>query len=140
MWIFIWIFCFCKHLYWWYFDFISRNTRNVYIVIVKLAMCKKPYPDLIYIKPEKDVTTHEYKKYPRSLCSSQILRIQPITHADSDLSSYDMIEWPEEHKCMRLTTDTKNIIIDVGPRKVVVKILLEEVKGNWRLWRICNKT
>ena len=31
------------------------------------------------------------------------LRIQPVTRVDSDLSSYDMIEWPEEHKCMRLT-------------------------------------
>ena len=29
--------------------------------------------------------------------------IQPVTRVDSDLSSYDMIEWPEEQKCMRLT-------------------------------------
>ena len=55
-------------------------------------MCKKPYPDLIHKKHEKNVTTHGYKKYPRSLCSSEILRIQPVTRVDSDLSSYDMIE------------------------------------------------
>lgn len=42
-------------------------------------MCKKPYPDLIHKKPEKNVTTHGYKKYPWSLCSSKILRIQPVT-------------------------------------------------------------
>ena len=59
-------------------------------------MCKKPYPDLIHEKPEENVTTHGYKKYPWSLCSSKILRIQPVTRADSDLSSYDMIERPEE--------------------------------------------
>ena len=38
--------------------------------------------------------------------------IQPITRADSDLSSYDMIEWPEEQKCMRLTVrsgETKDV-------------------------------
>ena len=64
----------------------------MYVLIVKIAMCKKPYPDLIHKEPEKDVTTHEYKNYPRSLCSSKILRIQPVTRADSDLSSYDMIE------------------------------------------------
>ena len=64
----------------------------MYVLIVKIAMCKKPYPDLIHKKHEKIVTTHGYKKYPRSLCSSKILRIQPITRADSDLSSYDMIE------------------------------------------------
>ena len=29
--------------------------------------------------------------------------IQPITRANSDLSSYDMIERLEEQKCMRLT-------------------------------------
>ena len=62
------------------------------ILIVKIAMCKKPYPDLIHKKLEKIVTTHEYKIYPRSLCSPKILRIQPVTRADSDLSSYDMIE------------------------------------------------
>ena len=55
-------------------------------------MCKKPYPDLINKKPEKIVTTHGYEKYPRSLCSSKILRIQPVTRADLDLSSYDMTE------------------------------------------------
>ena len=54
-------------------------------------MCKKSYPDLIH-KSEQNVTTHEYNKYPWSLCSSKILRIQPVTRADSDLSSYDMIE------------------------------------------------
>ena len=74
----------------------------MYILIVEITMCKKPYPDLIH-KNLKNVTTHGYKKYPRSLCSSKILRIQPVTRADSDLSSYDMIEWPEENKCMRLT-------------------------------------
>ena len=42
-------------------------------------------------------------KYPWSLCSCKILRIQPVIRVDTDLSSYDMIEWPEEHKCMRLT-------------------------------------
>ena len=29
--------------------------------------------------------------------------IQPVTRVDSNLSSYDMIEWPEEQKCMQLT-------------------------------------
>ena len=29
--------------------------------------------------------------------------IQLATRVDSDLSSYDMIEWPKEQKCMRLT-------------------------------------
>ena len=35
--------------------------------------------------------------------------IQTITRADSDLSSYDMIEWPEEQKCMRLTVRSGEI-------------------------------
>ena len=47
-------------------------TINVYIIslIDKIAMCKKPYPNLIHKKLEKNITTHGYKKYPRSLCSS----------------------------------------------------------------------
>ena len=60
--------------------------------MVKIAMCKKSYPDLIHKKLGKSITTHEYKKYPRSLCSSKILRIQPVTLVDLDLSSYDMVE------------------------------------------------
>ena len=39
--------------------------------------------------------------------------IQPVTRVDSDLSSYDMIEWPEEQKCMRLTVrsgETKDVL------------------------------
>ena len=33
--------------------------------------------------------------------------IQPVTRVDSDLSSYDMIEWLEGQKCMRLTVRCK---------------------------------
>ena len=60
-----------------YFDFTSN-----YYLIVKIAMCKKLYPVLI----------HKYYINPQSLCSSKILRIQPVTRADSDLSSYNMTE------------------------------------------------
>ena len=41
--------------------------------------------------------------------------IQPVTRADSDLSSYDMIEWPEEQKCVRLTVwcgETDDVTVD----------------------------
>ena len=33
----------------------------------------------------------------------KIYVVQPVTRVDSDLSSYDMIERPEEQKYMRLT-------------------------------------
>ena len=65
---------------------------HIWNIIVKIAMCKKPYLDLTHKRIWRNVTTHEYKKYSRSLCSSKILRIQSVTRADSDLSSYDMIE------------------------------------------------
>ena len=118
----MWIFCFCKHLYWIYFDFTSNYYNCIFIfeLIVKIALCKKPYPDLIHKNSEKMLLLTD-KKYPRSLCLLKILRIQPVTRVDSDLSSYDMFEWPEEHKCMRLTA--KNVIIDAA---------LDQGKSSWR--------
>ena len=86
-------------------------------------MCNKPYPDLIRKKSEKNVTTHGYKKYPWSLCSSKILRIQPITRAVSDLSSYDMVEWPEEIMHTTHRIDAKNVITDAA---------LAQRKLSWR--------
>ena len=60
--------------------------------------------------------------------------IQPVIRADSDLSSYDMIEWPEEQKCMQLTIrcvgrcqhrcNSLEDIIKEEPSK-----LMEEVEG-----------
>ena len=48
---------------------LSLTIKKLIIII---AMCKKTYPKLINFK--KAVTTHGYKKYPRSLCSQKILR------------------------------------------------------------------
>ena len=45
--------------------------------------------------------------------------IQPVTRVDSDLSSYDMIEWLEEQKSMRLTIRCEEYCHDTGVRVVV---------------------
>lgn len=37
--------------------------------------------------------------------------IQPITRVDSYLSSYDMIQRPEELKCMRLTIRSEELLL-----------------------------
>ena len=70
----------------------------------KNTMCKKTYPELINKTQIRNVTTHEYILNIRGHYARQkFYVIQPAIRADSDLSSYDMIEWPEEQKCLRLT-------------------------------------
>ena len=85
---------------------------------------------------QENVTIHGYNKYPRSLCSSKILRIQPITRVDSDLSSFDMIERPEEQKYMRLTIRCEECCLRYcsDPRKFV------KLESSNSMGENCNKT
>ena len=56
-------------------------------------MCKKTYPELINKTQIRNVTTHEYILNIRGHYARQkFYVIQPVIRADSDLSSYDMIE------------------------------------------------
>ena len=72
-------------------------------------MCKKTYPQLINNTQKKEMLLLMSIINTRGHCArKKFYVIQPITRADSDLSSYDMLEWPEEQKYMRLTTDAKN--------------------------------
>ena len=64
--------------------------------------------------------------------------IQPVTRVDSDLSSYDIFEWPEERKACDSRLD-EGVVIDVvnSPKEVIVRVviklnLMEPVeKGNY---------
>ena len=60
-------------------------------LIIIIALCKKTYPKLINLK--KRVLLLTGIKYTRGhYAHKKFYVIQPITRADSDLSSYDMIE------------------------------------------------
>ena len=54
--------------------------------------------------------------------------IQPVTRVDSDLSSYDMIEWPEGQKCMQLTVRCEERCHQCwsSPEKAIVKAVTKE--------------
>ena len=71
-------------------------------LIIIIAMCKTTYPKLINLKIRVLLLTG-IKNTRGHYARKNFYVIQPVTRADSDLSSYDMIEWPEEQKCMRLT-------------------------------------
>ena len=61
--------------------------------------------------------------------------IQPVSRADSDLSSYDIIEWPEGQKCMRLTIrsgQTENVAIDTALSQQISLERLTSGRNRWK--------
>ena len=60
-------------------------------------MCKKTYPELTNNIQKKKMLLLTGIVNTRGYCvRKKFYVIQPITRVDSDLSSNDMIEWPEE--------------------------------------------
>ena len=61
--------------------------------------------------------------------------IQPVTRADSDLSSYDMIERPEEQKCTWLTIrsrEAENVTIDTALSQQISSGRLTSSRNRWK--------
>ena len=108
-----------------------RSYTNALFSIFKTAMCKKIYPELINKTQTENVTTGGY--YTREHYARQkFYVIQLVTRVDSDLSSYDMIEWPEEQKCMRLTIkcEEQGRRSSGNPGKVIVKAVIKKEPCN----------
>ena len=99
-----------------------------------IAVCKKTYPNLINLKKWVLLLTG-IKNTRGHYARKKFYVIQPVTRVDSDLSSYDMIEWLEEQKYMRLTVrcgEAEDVTVDAALSQRISPGRLTSGRNRWK--------
>ena len=103
-------------------------------LIIIIAMCEKTYPKLINFKKWVLLLTG-IRNTRGHYARKNFYVVQPVTRADLDLSSYDMIEWPEEQKCMRLTVrsgEPEDVTMDATLPQWISSERLTSDRNRWK--------